>query len=167
VGKTSGGEFLDGGSIGTLGSLSADGRYVVFESDATNLPGRDDVADVYRHDVQTGITRLISRTTAGAPADSDSDTASISANGRFVAFESNADNLGGAPGFKDVFLSDVQTGVTRLISRSTAGAKGNGDSFYASVSGDGRFVAFTSRSDNFSTLDDNAVSNCFVRGPLS
>ena len=165
VSKTSSGASLNSGAIAA--SLSADGRYVGFESDASNLPGGAGTTDVYLHDVKTGTTRLMSRTTGGVPADGDSDTASVSANGRSVAFESDAANLGGAAGFIDVFLHDTTSGATRLISRATSGAAGLEDSFYASVSSDGGFVAFTSRSDNFSSTDDNDVSNCFVRGPLA
>ncbi len=166
VSTRSDGGFLDAGALGTAGSMSADGRFVTFESDATNLPGGTDTTDVYLHDITTGTTRLMSKTTAGASGDESSSTPSVSSNGRLVAFESNAGNLGGAAGFIDVFARDNQTGTTRLMSRGPAGGNGNEDSFYASVSGDGRFVAFTSRADNFSPLDDNAVSNCFVRGPL-
>jgi Tol biopolymer transport system component len=163
---TSSGAFLDSGAIGSLGSLSADGRYVAFESDASNLAGGIDTTDVYLHDTKTGTTRLMSTTSAGVPADGDSETVSISSNGRSVAFESDADNIGGVPGFIDVFFHDGQSGDTRLMARGPSGGIGHEDSFYASVSGDGRFAAFTSRSDNFSPIDDNAVSNCFVRGPL-
>jgi Tol biopolymer transport system component len=164
--KTSSGAFLDSGAFGSLGSLSTDGRYVAFESDASNLPGGTDTTDAYLHDMKTGTTRLMSKTSAGVPADGDSGSVSVSSNGRSVAFESNADNIGGVSGFVDVFLHDNQSGDTRLMSRATSGAIGQEDSFYVSVSADGRFAAFTSRSDNFSTLDDNDVSNCFVRGPL-
>jgi len=166
VSTTSSGAFLDAGAFAYGGSLSGDGRYVAFESDASNLPGGADTTDVYLHDTKTGTTRLMSRTTAGMPADGDSDTASVSSNGRYVAFESRADNIGGVSGFVDVFLHDSQSGATRLMSRGPSGGIGHEDSFYGSVSADGRFVAFTSRSDNFSPVDDNDVSNCFARGPL-
>jgi TolB protein len=166
VSKTSGGAFLDSGSLATAGSMSADGQHVAFESDASNLPGRAGTSDVYLHDLATGTTRLMSRTSAGLPADGDSSTPSVSSSGRYVAFESDAENLGGASGFIDVYLRDGQAEATRLISRATSGAIGNEDSFYVSVSADGRFAAFTSRSDNFSATDDNDVSNCFRRGPL-
>jgi Tol biopolymer transport system component len=167
VSKTSSGAFLDAPSAATAGSMSGNGRYVAFESDASNLPGGTDTLDVYLHDVKTGITRLMSKTSAGVPGDSDSGApVSVSSDGRYVAFESDADNLGGVPGFVDVFLHDNQGGDTRLISRATSGAIGKEDSFYAAVSANGRFVAFSSRSDNFSAVDDNDVTNCFVRGPL-
>jgi Tol biopolymer transport system component len=168
VSKTSDGQVLDAGSFASVGSMSANGGFVVFESEATNLPGDDTVTDVYLHDLATGMTRLMSKSSAGTPGNGESDTASISGDGRFVTFESDAKNLaGGASGFLDVFLHDRLTGSTRLISRATSGAASDGDSFYPTVSADGRFVAFTSRSDNFSTIDDNDVSNAFLRGPLS
>jgi Tol biopolymer transport system component len=167
VSKTSDGQVLDAGSLASIGSMSANGGFVVFESDATNLPGDDTVTDVYLHDLATGTTRLMSKSSAGTPGDDGSFLPSVSGNGRFVAFESDAGNLGGgASGFIDVFIHDRETGSTRLISRATSGDAGDADSFYATVSADGRFVAFTSRSDNFSTSDDNDVSNAFVRGPL-
>jgi Tol biopolymer transport system component len=167
VSKTSSGGPLDAVSFTSASAMSANGRFVAFESEATNLPGDDTVTDVYLHELSTGTTRLMSKSSAGTPGDGDSDTASISGDGRFVTFESDAENLaGGASGFSDVFLHDRLTGSTRLISRATSGAIGDGDSFYVSISADGRFVAFTSRSDNFSAIDDNDVSNAFVRGPL-
>jgi Tol biopolymer transport system component len=122
---------------------------------------------VYLHDTKTGTTRLMSRTAAGAPADGDSDTASVSSDGRYVAFESDANNIGGLPDFIDVFVHDSVGGGTRLVSRPTSSPLGDDDSFYVSISADGRFAALTSRSDNFSDADDNTVSNCFRRGPLS
>jgi len=167
VSRTSSGDALDAGAFANGGSMSADGLHVAFESNASNLPGATDTTDVYLRDVESGITRLMSRTSTGAPGDADSGTPSVSSNGRFVAFESNADNLGGVSGFLDVFVHDSRGGTTRLASRTTSGSVGDEDSFYAGVSADGRFVAFTSRSDNFSTLDDNDVSNCFLRGPLA
>jgi Tol biopolymer transport system component len=167
VSKTSSGDPLDAGSFPSAGAMSANGMFVVFESDATNPPGDDTVTDVYLHDLLTGMTRLMSKSSAGSPGDADSVGPSVSGNGRFVTFESDADNLGGgASGFIDVFLHDRETGTTRLISRATSGATGLEDSFYPTVSADGRFVAFSSRSDNFSTVDDNDVTNAFVRGPL-
>jgi Tol biopolymer transport system component len=166
VSKTSGGENLDAGSFVILGAMSGSGRVVVFESDATNLPGADATTDVYVHDLRTGRTRLVSKTSGGVPADQSSDTAAVSGSGRFVVFESDAENLPGAPGLIDVFMHDRRTGSTRLVSRATSGAVGNEDSFYVSISANARFVAFTSRADGFSGADDNNYSNVFVRGPL-
>jgi len=166
VSKTSAGEHLDRPGTSWPGSMSAGGRFVAFESRASNLPGGVDITDVYLHDLRTGKTRLVSKTSGGTPADGDSDAPSVSGSGRFIVFESNAENLGGAPGFGDVFVHDRRSGRTRLISRATSGALGDGESFDGTISADARFVAFGSRSDNFSGADDNDFTNAFVRGPL-
>jgi hypothetical protein len=166
VSKTSSGGHLNASSSSTTGAMSAGGRFVGFESNASNLPGGALTTDVYLHDLRTGKTRLVSKTSAGIPADATSEDPSVSGSGRFVAFASDAANLGGAPGFLDVFVFDRRTGRTRLVSRSSSGAVGDGDSFYPAISADARFVAFSSRSDNFSGQDDNDYSNVFVRGPL-
>ncbi len=146
--------------------ISADGRYVAFASQATNLiPGGGTDAnggnrDIFVFDRQTGSLELISRQDAadgGAQANNDSFDASISANGRYVAFRSDATNLipGGGPdanGFThDVFVFDRQTGDLELISRQDVGdggAQGNGRSLLPSISADGRYVAFDSQSTN-------------------
>ncbi|HEX6209120.1 MAG TPA: S-layer protein, partial [Actinomycetota bacterium] len=95
-------------------------------------------------------TRLISKTSAGAPADDDSDDPAISANGRFVAFESNATNLpAGALHADDmVYVHDRKTRKTRLVSKSSTGAPADADADDASISPEGRFVAFESSADN-------------------
>jgi Tol biopolymer transport system component len=167
VSKTSSGEHLDASAVASGGSMSANGGFVAFESDATNLPGGGNTtSDVYLHAIRTGKTRLVSKTSGGTPANGASDTPSVSGNGRFIGFESEGDNLPGAPGFTDVYIHDRRSGRTRLISRTTSGALGDEDSFYISISVDGRFAAFSSRADNFSARDDNDYLNVFARGPL-
>jgi Tol biopolymer transport system component len=167
VSKTSGGEHLDDFSDSVGGSMSGNGRFVAFESRATNLPGDgNSTGDVYVHSLRKGTTRLVSKTSQGVPADTDSSDPSISGRGRFITFESDAENLPGEAVSVDVFIHDRRTGRTRLLSRATSGEAGGGDSFYVSISADGRFAAFTSRADNFSGVDDNDYSNIFVRGPL-
>jgi Tol biopolymer transport system component len=167
VSKTSSGEDLEAGSFAGGGAMGSNGDFVAFESDASNLPGSNGLTDlVYLHNLRSGNTRLVSKTSGGAPADQTSSTPSVSGNGRFVAFESDAENLPGEAVPIDVFVHDRKTGRTRLISRSTSGEPGEDDSFYVSISADGRFAAFTSRANNFSGGDDNDYSNVFVRGPL-
>jgi hypothetical protein len=166
VSKTSSGEHLDAASSGNARSMSANGRFVIFSSSATNLPGGNSVQDAYVHSLRSGKTRLVSKSSVGTPGDGESDIGSVSGSGRYVAFESEADNLPGAAGVQDVYLHDRRTGQTRLLSRTTSGTPGNDDSFYASVSADGSFVAFSSRANNFSAADDNAYLNVFARGPL-
>ena len=96
----------------------------------------------------------------GPGADGNVNEATISADGRHVAFESDADNLSAADGnaFANVFVRDLQAATTTLVSRSAgaAGAGGDGGSGEPAVSADGRYVAFLSTADNLSAEDDDA-----------
>lgn len=150
-------------------AISADGRYVVFESDASNLFAGDVgpitvTNDIFVHDRQTRKTTLVSRDSNGRAGNSSSDHASISADGRFVAFASFADNLvvADSNNFKDVFVHDRQTGQTTRVSVNLFGVQGNWDSDYPSISADGRFVAFQSRASNLIGFDANGVTDIFV-----
>ena len=155
-------------------SISGDGRYVVFDSGAQNLlEGADGNEsydnDVFVHDRQTGTTTLVSKNSAGIQGNHRSNNAVLSGNGRFIAFNSEADNLvtGDTNGAasqvfgKDVFVHDLQTGVTQRISISTDGVQGDNYSEAASISADGRYIAFHSTA---TTLDANvpASYNVFV-----
>jgi Tol biopolymer transport system component len=151
-------------------SISADGRYVVFSSQATNLvPGDGNRAgDVFRHDRFTSETVRVSVSSAGIEGDASSDVGyapSISADGRFVVFISGATNL--VPGDTnrkyDVFVRDLVLGQTVRASESAAGGQANESSFYASISADGRFVAFSSEADDLVPGDTNGVDDVFVR----
>lgn len=133
---------------------------MVFESSAASL-GADPSGSVFVRDRQRGKTKLASATGDGDVA--IGSTAAISANGRFVAFESEDDDLPGLDGTTDVFRRELSTGKTVLVSRSNQNAAGEDDSFYASISGGGGTVAFTSRADNLSGKDDDSYSNSFVR----
>lgn len=87
---------------------------------------------------------------AGLPGDAESVIPAVSSTGRYVVFQSNADNLvpGGPSPFWQIMIRDVVAGTTRLVSASADGRRGNGDSFVPSVSADGRFVTFQSTADN-------------------
>jgi Tol biopolymer transport system component len=129
--------------------ISADGRFVAFDSLATNLvPGDTNFAwDVFVHDLQTGVTSLVSAPAGGGSADGDSRRPHLSADGRFVVFSSLARNLGGGDPFaSDVFLLDRNSASLELVSATSMGTGASGDSRYARVSDDGRFVAFRSQS---------------------
>jgi Tol biopolymer transport system component len=136
-------------------SLSADGRYLAFTSTATNLsPEAVAYGNVYVRDLVAGTTTLVSRASApgNAAANDGSGSPSISADGRHVAFESSATNLSAEDADatdepEDIYVRDLDTGLTELVSRASGatGAAGDTDSFYPSISGDGRFVAFQSR----------------------
>ena len=127
-------------------SISADGRYVTFETDATNLVEKSDsIYDVIVHDRQTGRNELISVGSGGAPSDGYSFHAAITADGRYVAFASDATNIvpGDTNGQMDVFLRDRQEGVTERVSVSSAGEQGGGpNGENVAISSNGRFVAF-------------------------
>jgi len=147
-------------------SISADGRFVAFDSRATNLvPGdTNGRSDVFVHDRQTGITERMSVDGAGNQGNSDSDRPLISANGRFVAFNSRSTNLvpGDTNGTSDVFVHDRQTGTTERVSVDNTGNQGNGGSGVVAISADGRFVAFVSTATNLVPGDTNGVLDVFV-----
>ena len=148
-------------------TLSADGRYVAFSSSATNLvPGdTNGQSDVFVHDRRTGTTERVSVDSAGTEANGWSERPSISADGRFVAFCSYATNLvpRDTNGRWDEFVHDRQTHTTERVSVDSAGTEGNGDSRGASLSADGRFVAFASDANNLVPWDTNSVTDVFVR----
>jgi Tol biopolymer transport system component len=135
--------------------ISADGRYVAFDSLADNLVpgdtnGLDDPwkgKDVFVHDRVTGVTTRVSVSSTGGQGNEASGHPSISADGRYVAFASFADNLvpGDTNPLEDVFVHDCVTRETTLVSVPTGGSEpGDGISDEPSISADGRFVAFAS-----------------------
>jgi len=133
-------------------SLSADGRYVAFSSGLTTLvPGdTNGTEDVFVKDRVTRDMQRVSVPSAGGQADSESGHASISADGRLVAFHSDAGNLvaGDTNGTTDVFVHDRATGITERASVATDGSQADGRSFRPSISADGRFVVFESLARN-------------------
>ncbi|MFG1607806.1 TolB family protein [Actinoplanes sp. NPDC049265] len=153
-------------SSGSLG-LSADGRYVAFESYATNLvPGdTNGFADLFLHDRRTGRTSRVNLGDDGSQANHVSGSPSVSADGRYVAFTSYAGNLvaGDTNNQFDVFVRDRRTGRTTLISRTPAGRPGQFNSYASSISADGRYVAFTSDSLDLVGGDLNEYNHVFVR----
>jgi LPXTG-site transpeptidase (sortase) family protein len=148
--------------------ISGDGRFVAFSSYATNLVANDtNVAkDVFVHDRTTRTTTRVSVDSGENQSSlfSFSSEAVISADGRFVAFESDATNLvaGDINGKADVFVRDRQAGTTTRISVDSVGAEGNDHSFDPAISGDGRFVAFSSWADNLVIGDTNGDIDIFV-----
>jgi hypothetical protein len=146
--------------------ISADGLFVAFESFALNLvPGDTNFAwDAFVRDRQSGTTERVSIDSAGDEGDSDSGIASISGDGRFVAFESFAINLapGDINGVWDVFVRDRQTGKTQRVSVDSAGSEGNDGSYDPSISAAGRYIAFDSDATNLASGDSNAATDVFV-----
>jgi Tol biopolymer transport system component len=133
-------------------AISANGRYVAFESSATNLvPGDTNGSDdVFLRDRRAGTTTRISVSSTGAQADSISGTPAISADGRYVAFASAASTF--VPGDIEyswnIFVHDTRTGRTEQVDVSSAGAPADLDSYHPALSADGRYVAFTSYAGN-------------------
>ena len=128
-------------------SISADGRYVAFSSWANNLVSGDTniKPDVFVYDRQSEQTTRVSVTSDGTQGNGYSERPSISADGRYVAFDSIASNLvSGDTGHEDVFVHDLQSGQTERVSVASDGTQGNDDSWYPSISADGRYVAFYS-----------------------
>lgn len=158
---------IGGNDSCSYGRISADGRFVAFTGFATNLVAGDTngVGDVFLHDRQTGITTRVSVDSSGIQGNGYSFNSPISADGCFVAFTSDATNLvaGDSNAEPDVFVHDRQTGTTTRVSIDSAGRQGSGwccDE--ASVSADGRFVAFTSDAPNLVPGDTNATRDVFV-----
>ena len=170
TGQTTRASIATGGTQGNglsgSPSISADGRYVAFSSEASNLVANDTngYSDIFVHDQQTGQTTRASIATGGAQGNGLSGSPSISADGRYVAFESSASNLvtDDTNGYSDIFVHDQQTGDTYRVSIATNGTQGNNDSLYPSISADGQIVAFSSGASNFATGDTNGYPDIFV-----
>ncbi len=151
-------------------SLSSNGRYVAFFSDAANLTQEEadgpflPAGDVYVRDMKTGETLRVSGGIDGAQADNKSYEPVISSNGRFVAFRSDATNIvaGDTNGVSDVFVRDMKAGLTTRVSVATDGAQGNSTSSAPTLSSNGRVVAFASGATNLVEGDTNATLDVFL-----
>ena len=159
------------GAASELPSVSADGRYVAFVSNAINFADvRNGVRNVFLRDLQTGGVELVSRSAAGQPGDADSFTAVVSGDGRFVAFGSYSANLvpGDTNGISDIFVRDRTLGTVERVSVTSGGAQrgGIGDCYGCTelaMSPDGRFVVFHSTSDDLVHNDQNYEVDVFIR----
>jgi Tol biopolymer transport system component len=173
----------EGSDLGPAGqAISADGRYVVFSSTASNLVPNDDsvpttslepdlTQDIYLYDRVARHLVRVSQGPGGVPANYGSAWPSISANGRWIAFHSGATNLGPVDvtvpvtdyvpsnvesfGY-DIYLHDRLTGDNTLVSTNAMGVQGDFSSWNAVVSGDGKTVAYESAADNLVPNDTNA-----------
>lgn len=160
--------------------ISADGRWVAFQSEASNLVKGDTngMSDVFVHDRQTGTTERVSVASDGTQGDGESFSPTISADGRWVAFWSFASNLAagdtnecpyssGSPNCPDVFVRDLQTGTTERVSVASDGTQANEVSGASGVSADGRWVVFWSLASNLVVSDDNGFMDVFVHDRLT
>ncbi|MCB8921075.1 MAG: PD40 domain-containing protein [Ardenticatenaceae bacterium] len=146
--------------------ISADGRYIVFESYASDLIGNDNngYSDIFRYDRSSGSLIRVSVDSANFEANGSSESPSISADGNLVAFDSRAANLVSADGngYSDVFVRNISTGQTRRVSVKSDGTEGNGDSFEPEISDDGQFVTFSSFANNLVSGDTNNYLDVFL-----
>ncbi len=147
-------------------SISANGRYVAFYSIASNLVNGDTNGsqDIFVHDRQSGSTTRLSVASDGTQANDSSWGTSVSADGRYVAFDSLASNLvgGDTNGEVDIFVHDRQAGATSRVSVASDGTQANDSSYSSSISDDGRYVAFSSYAQNLVSGDTNGLPDIFV-----
>ncbi len=134
-------------------SMSADGRYVAFVSDATNLVANDtnNARDVFLFDSQTNTIRLLSKSQQGVQGNGAANNPALSGNGRWVAFSWEATNLnlfGDTNGFADIYAVDTVTGLINRVSVTSSGDQANNPSFRPAISQDGRYVVFESTATN-------------------
>ena len=150
--------------------ISVDGRFIAYHSSATDLvPGDvNNNSDAFVYDVQRGINQIVSVTSSGEQGSGFSASASISADGRFISFSSNAANLvpegvsHSATMFPQVLVKDRMTGAMNLGSITLDGSVGDFSAGTSSLSGDGRYVAFYSRSTHLVPNDLNWKRDVFI-----
>ena len=167
----------DADAASSWSSVSDDGRFVAFASDASNLVAGDDniARDIFAQDRTTGGTELVSIATDGTQGNTTSGTITagpprLSADGRYVVFSSSANNLVESDNnaADDIFVRDRLNGTTELVSIDSSGpldsggVQGNDHSITPSISGDGRYVTFTSFADNLVEDDDNGTWDVFL-----
>ncbi len=152
-----------------VGTFSGDGRFVFFLSSAPNLVTNDHnglLLDVFRRELATGKTTLVSvRADGKGSGNGQATDFSVSADGRLAAFSSSASDLvpGDVNGASDVFLRDLATGDTRLVSATAAGQPGRLDSSAPILSADGKFVLFESYAPDLVASDANLNADVFLR----
>jgi Tol biopolymer transport system component len=153
-------------------AVSADGRWVAFESMADNLVVGDTnfERDIFLHDRLTVTTARVSVSSGGVQGNFASGTGgnspgcAVSDDGQIVVFVSGANNLvaGDSNVATDIFVRDVSAGTTTRVSVGTSGTQGNGSSLWPSLSGDGRLIAFASGANTLVIGDTNGTSDVFV-----
>ncbi|MEJ7727158.1 MAG: hypothetical protein WKH47_09095 [Actinomycetes bacterium] len=156
-----------GGPTYCCPAISAHGRYVAFESEATDLVAGDtnEVNDVFVRDRLTGDTTRISVATDEDQSNGGSSAPSMSNSGQVVAFMSDATNLvpGDTNGVTDIFLRDLTAGTTVRVSLTSNGNQANDTSGDPVISGNGRQISFISDATNIVPGDTNGLVDVFVR----
>jgi hypothetical protein len=137
--------------------ISGNGRYITFSSESPNLVANDTNGawDTFVRDLQTGTTIRVSEGLGGIQGNAGSGGGSLSYDGRYITFSSEATNLiaGDTNGFSDIFKRDLQTGVVTLVSKDSIGTQGDNNSYTPVISSDGRYITFTSIADNLVAND--------------
>ena len=156
-----------GNDVSAQSAIDASGRYIVFESEATNLASAFTTLNrrhIYRKDTVSGEVVLVSSDAAGLEANNDSASPRISDDGRYVVFESLATNLSSIAtgGTLQVYLKDLTDGSVDLVS-SVEGIVGNNSSENPDVSNDGRYVVFESLATNLTALDTVGASQIYLK----
>lgn len=154
-----------GSNSSVYASISDDGRYVAFETVLPLVQGdTNGTLDIFVRDMRIGNTKLVSAASNGRAANSASFDPTISDDGRYVTFVSHANDVvsNDTNSYEDVFVRDVQAGTTRLVSVATNGARANNHSSGAGLSGDGRYVVFSSSADNLVPADTNESADVFI-----
>ena len=158
-----------GFGCGANPAISADGTKVAFISDGANLvPGDTNGAyDVFVRDLTTGVTTRVSVTSHGDQSNGGLGRVTMTADGRLIAFQSDAWNLVPNDGnlVQDVFVHDTQTGKTTRVSVSSSGAEADAFSGNAALSADGSLIAFESDADNLAGSDANLTTDVYARSP--
>jgi Tol biopolymer transport system component len=156
-----------GFGCGANPAISADGTKVAFISDGDNLVRHDTngAYDVFLRDMTTGITERVSVTSKGAQTNGGLGRVTMSGDGRYVVFGSDAWNIvsGDENGVSDIFVHDDRTGKTFRASVSSAGVEANGYSADATISADGRLVVFESDASNLAGKDKNLTTDIYGR----
>lgn len=157
---------LDSDGRSERSAISASGRYVAFSSSATNITRIDTNAaqDIFVDDRVTGTTERVSVSSIGSQANGPSALPAISADGRFVAFQSQATNLvsGATPDVWSIYVRDRRAGTTTLVSKSESGGANPTDATTPSISADGSLVAFASAAA-LTAADTNCTWDVYVR----
>ncbi|MBI5929396.1 MAG: fibronectin type III domain-containing protein [Chloroflexi bacterium] len=157
---------------GDSGWISADGRYVVFDTQSNTLvspPETNFVRDVFVRELATGEIRMASRSLSGVSNADPSSVGTISGDGRYVVFISSSTSLvaGDITRNNEVFMRDMQTNTTRRISMSTSGGETNGSANSAKITTDGRYVVYTSSATNIVPNDTNNSIDVFLYDVLN
>ncbi|MBN1374198.1 PD40 domain-containing protein [Candidatus Dojkabacteria bacterium] len=160
----------DGDVMGN--SLSSDGRYLAFWSDATNFVN-DDInycSDIFVKDMINETYTLVSTSSSGEQGDNDSSSPpKISGNGRYVVFSSEATNFVDIDtnNFADVFIKDLETSTIEMVSVSSSGTQSDSSSYGLDISDDGRYVIFRSDATTLVDNDTNGLTDLFLRDRVS